>query len=84
MEATYHFRRWVEDVTMWSLGSDAPAHKQARRVVLSLAGTARAMAQELSQDYLTDGAVIELWDGIGLQNVSGLGFLIHRLSKGHY
>ena len=80
-EASYPFRRWVKDIITWSLATDTLVTRQAHQVVLSLSGVARALAQEIPVQQLTDGGLVDLGDNNGPQQINGLAYLLHRLSQ---
>ena len=81
MESTYPFSCWVKDLITWCYATDLDADKQAHAVVLRLTGTARVLAQEIAPETLSNGQTMDLGDGNGPQQVSGVVVLIRRLTE---
>eukprot|EP00971_Amphidinium_carterae_P024626 485616-Amphidinium_carterae.1 len=81
MERDYPFRFWMLDVILWSISTDVAEARQGPLLVMSLGGTARAMAREIAPNILMGGGDIDLDDGSGIQRVTGLVYVLVGLSK---
>ena len=76
----YPFRKWVRDITVWSLATELPHTSIASNVVLRLGGTAREISEELSPEQLMHGRWVVDMNGQWTQEMTGLGVLIQRLT----
>ena len=82
IQSSYPFRKWLQDVVWWSLGTDSPAERQGPQVILSLGGVAREMCNELDPGVVQNGD----WrndDHGGQVWFSGLQIILRGLAR-HY
>ncbi|CAE7285370.1 NPF8.5, partial [Symbiodinium sp. CCMP2592] len=75
METTLPFRTWMQDLMLWTIGTDLAPHQQAVATISQLGGPARDLARTLTPGELYNGGVI---NGQALDPVS---FLLHGLSS---
>ncbi|CAE7041822.1 unnamed protein product, partial [Symbiodinium sp. KB8] len=75
METTLPFRTWMQDLMLWTIGTDLAPHQQAVAIISQLGGPARDLARTLTPGELYNGGVI---NGQALDPVS---FLLHGLSS---
>ena len=75
----YPFRKYVKDLILWSAGCDLPEHQQGPAAVLQLAGSARALADEILVNEFIQGVTADWGDGQGVAAHPGLHLLIRRL-----
>ena len=82
LEGQYPFKVYIQDCMMWSLATELPEEKQAPAVAMRLSGTARALCREMLSDMpvLINGQTIDLNDGHGPQQHTGLAILLWRLA----
>eukprot|EP00928_Gymnodinium_smaydae_P086384 TRINITY_DN7046_c0_g1_i1.p1 TRINITY_DN7046_c0_g1~~TRINITY_DN7046_c0_g1_i1.p1 ORF type:complete len:308 (-),score=45.25 TRINITY_DN7046_c0_g1_i1:616-1539(-) len=80
-ESVYPYRLWQADVILWSLGTDVEERRKAPLIVLALGGAARDLAREIPLNILANGAVADLGDGAGPQQLSGVTYLLNGLSR---
>ena len=73
----YPFRVWLQDVDVWSAGTELQAELQAPAVVQRLGGAARALAREVPHGELRDGR----WDAASGAQESGLALLMRGLAR---
>ena len=79
----YPFRRWLRDVTLWSIATEVPEAAQGAAVVLRLGGAAREFADELDAQTLQNGRLMDLGDGLGPRQVAGLAVLLRGLARNY-
>eukprot|EP00959_Pyramimonas_sp_CCMP1952_P430786 9021855-Pyramimonas_sp.AAC.1 len=79
----YPFRRWLRDVTLWSIATEIPESAQGAAVVLRLGGAAREFADELDAQILQQGQILDLQDGLGPRQVTGLAVLLRALARNY-
>ena len=75
MQQQYPFRRWVQDVLLWSVASDLDASRKAAMLVMQLSGGAQELARSYPPQVLIHGG------NINGQPVDPLTFVIHGLSE---
>ena len=73
----YPFRIWLQDVDVWSTGTELQPELQAPAVVQRLGGAARALAREVPTAELRDGRVDPQNGNID----SGLTILVRGLAR---
>ena len=81
MADQYPFRTWATDMQLWASATELSPTQQGPAAALRLTGLARAYAREIPPQDLTHGTVLDLEDGNGLQQVSGVALLIRGLSR---
>ncbi|CAK0834374.1 unnamed protein product [Prorocentrum cordatum] len=69
-------------VLMWRLAPLRPVEKGAA-VVLRLGGAAREFADELDAQILQQGQILDLQDGLGPRQVTGLAVLLRALARNY-
>ena len=80
-ESWLPFKTWIADVVMWSQATNVDEARKGPLISLSLGGIARELAREIPIDVIANGAMVDLGDGNGPQQLSGTAFLLHTLSK---
>ena len=78
---TYPFRKWVQDVVLWSLVTDLPVGQQAPAVVLQQTGSVREVLRTLDATVLSNGALLDLNDSNGPAAQTGLTIVLYLLSQ---
>eukprot|EP00959_Pyramimonas_sp_CCMP1952_P157657 3296755-Pyramimonas_sp.AAC.1 len=77
------FHRWLRDVALWSIATEIPENAQGAAVVLRLGGAAREYADELGAQILQQGQVMDLHDGLGPRQGTGLDVLLRALARNY-
>ena len=72
LEATYPYRHWEKDLSLWSMSTDVEVHRQGPMVATRLGGVARAMAHEMPEQLLQNG---------NTEGLTGLQVLLRGLRK---
>ena len=80
MEDTYPFRHWLADAIMWCLSTDVDEIRKGPQLELSLGGIARDLVREIPLQYKINGAMVDLNDGQGPQQLTGAAFILNGLS----
>ena len=81
MEDQYPFRHWLADAIMWCLSTDVDEARKGPQLELSLGGIARDLVREIPLQYKLQGALVDLNDGNGPQQLTGAAFILHGLSS---
>ena len=74
MENTLPFRVWLQDLMLWTIGTDLQPHQQCAAIIQQLGGAARELARSLSPAEVYQGGIV---NGVQLDPVS---YLLHGLS----
>ena len=74
LENTLPFRVWLQDLMLWTIGTDMQPHQQCAAIISQLGGAARELARSLSPGEVYNGGVV---NGVQLDPVS---YLLHGLS----
>ena len=77
----YPFKKWVQDVLLWSMVTDLPLTQQAPAVVLQQTGTVREILRSIDPGVLAQGGVLDLMDGYGPRAQTGLTLVLYLLSQ---
>ena len=77
----YPFKKWVQDVLLWSMVTDLPLTQQAPAVVLQQTGTVREILRSIDPGVLAQGGVLDLMDGYGPRAQTGLTIVLYLLSQ---
>ena len=77
----YPFRKWVQDVALWSQVPDLPAHQHAATVVLQQTGLVRELLRPLQPNVLEQGGFIDINDGLGQRHHTGLTIVLFMLQQ---
>eukprot|EP00959_Pyramimonas_sp_CCMP1952_P427265 8948371-Pyramimonas_sp.AAC.1 len=72
----YPFRRWLRDVTLWGIATELPEGAQGAAVVLRLGGAVREFTDDLDAQILQQGQILDIQDGLGPRQVTGLAVLL--------
>ena len=75
METTLPFRIWLQDLMLWTIGTDLQPHQQCAAIIQQLGGAARELARSLTPMEVYNGGVV---NGVQLDPVS---YLLHGLSS---
>ena len=78
-QAGYPFRIWLQDVNLWSGGTELPTELQAPAVAQRLGGTARDLVRQVPVAELRDGRLDPITGAIE----SGLTILLRGLERRH-
>ena len=76
----YPLRTWVQDIRLWSVGTDVEVAKQGPVAAMRIGGTARALIRELDLAILANGMLLPDDQGNPVQ-FSGLECLIRALNR---
>ena len=77
----YPFKKWCQDVVLWSLVTDLPIAQQAPAVVLQQTGTVREVLRTLDTTALANGAMLDINDGRGPTPQTGLTIVLYLLTQ---
>ena len=69
-DRNYPFRNYVEDVGLWTMMTELPAHQMAPTLVARLQGEAREVASQIPTEQLVAGVILQ--DGSYVDPVSNL------------
>ena len=75
MQQTYPFRRWMQDVLLWSVASDLDGSRKAALLIMQLKGGAQELARGYPPQTLIQGGLIN-----GVQ-ADPLTYIIHGLAE---
>ena len=75
MQQTYPFRRWMQDVLLWSVASDLDGSRKAALLIMQLKGGAQELARGYPPQTLIQGGLIN-----GVQ-ADPLTYVIHGLAE---
>ena len=78
---SYSFKKWVQDVLLWSMVTDLPLTQQAPAVVLQQTGTVREILRSIDPGVLAQGGVLDMMDGFGPRAQTGLTIVLYLLSQ---
>ena len=79
--STYPFRKWVQDVMLWSMVTDLPINQQAPAVVLQQTGTVRDILRAIDVNVLANGGPVDMMDGRGPVMQTGLTIVLYVMSQ---
>ena len=74
LESSLPFRVWMQDLMLWTIGTDLQPHQQCAAIIQQLGGAARELARNLSPAEVYHGGIV---NGVQLDPVS---YLLHGLS----
>ncbi len=74
--APYHVDLWIKDVRRWCAMTKVGTEIQGNLLAMSLGTTARQIADEIPETVLSNGAVMDLDDGNGTVQRTGIDILI--------
>ena len=69
----------MADAIMWCLSTDVDEARKGPQLELSLGGVARDLVREIQLPYKINGAIVDLNDGNGPQQLSGAGYILFGL-----
>ena len=75
LENSLPFRVWLQDLMLWTIGTDLQPHQQCAAIIQQLGGAARELARSLTPAEVYQGGVV---NGVQLDPVS---YLLHGLSS---
>ena len=78
---TILFQTYIIDLRIWCSCTEAPINRQAGLIVLALGGAARLVCKDLPMNILTNGAPMDLGDGLGAVARTGVAIVIHTLRR---
>ena len=78
-QAGYPFRIWLQDVNLWSGGTELPLELQAPAVAQRLGGTARDLVRQVPVAELRDGRLDPITGAVE----TGLSILLRGLERRH-
>ena len=81
MEDQYPFRHWLADAIMWCLSTDTDEVRKGPQIELSLGGIARDLVREIPLQCKIHGAVVDLNDGAGPQQLTGAASISNGLAS---
>ena len=58
MEASYSFRAYMTDISMWIMLTDLQPHQQCAAIIMHLGGAAREMARMVTPQEMVNGGVM--------------------------
>ena len=77
----YTLKEYSRDIQRWMAATKVSADRQGPLVALAIGGVGRVVADELPDDILTHGAVMDLGDGLGNVRRTGVKLLLYALSR---
>ena len=77
----YTLTEYMKDVSRWCAATKASRERQGPLIALALSGAARVVADQLPDELLDSGAVVDLGDGLGAINRSGVKILFSMLYR---
>jgi len=82
-EAPYHYtlKEWRRDVLRWAAATKVSPERQGPLLALAVGGAARTRVDEISEIALRNGAQIDLGDGRGHVQRSGIELVLAALHK---
>ena len=69
MEASYSFRAYMTDISMWIMLTDLQPHQQCAAIIMRLGGAAREMARMVTPQEMVNGGVM---NGVAVDPVTYL------------
>jgi hypothetical protein len=78
---SYPYKLWVQDVMMWAASTELAIEQRGPALVLRLSGAARDVCRTLDPAMAAYGTAIDLNDGNGPRQFSGLACILRGLSK---
>ena len=77
----YGLEEWAKEVSRWMVATKVSAERQGPRLALAMGGAARNVADDIGDDLLVNGAMIDLGDGAGPLHRSGAQLLVRALKR---
>ena len=77
----YTLREYVKDISRWCAATKVSTERQGPLLALAIGGAGRVAVDEISEDLLKSGAVVDLGDGQGAIHHSGISAALRTSSE---
>ena len=81
IEHSYPFRHWMADTITWCMSSNEDELRKGPLIEMALGGLARDFVREMPLQIKVHGAVQDLGDGQGPQQLTGAAFILNGLAS---